>query len=159
MSFISESAFFINDSTEEISVRLLSQMSFTCAVWRSSQRQVSRISGDNGLCFLFFGSTPSRYKYLKYNALRPVIFLHCIHLGKSCFCGAVYACHIHCFFFTDYGFSLVACVVKCLANIAVNRLVRVRRIAQNTADAVGYSPYFCYCHGESLALSGSPIEW
>ena len=42
---------------------------------------------------------------------------------------AVYACHIHSFFFTDYGFSLVACVVKCLANIAVNRLVRVCRIA------------------------------
>lgn len=85
-------------------------------------------------------------------------FLYRFHLGKSCFCGAVYACHIHCFFFTDYGFSLVACVVKCLANIAVNRLIRVRRIAQNTADTIGYSPYFCYCHGESLALSGSPIE-
>ena len=56
-------------------------------------------------------------------------YLYRIHLGKSCFCGAVYACHIHSFFFTDYGFSLVACVVKCLANIAVNRLVRVCRIA------------------------------
>ena len=86
-------------------------------------------------------------------------FLYRIHLGKSRFCGAVYACNIHGFFFTDYGFSLVACVVKCLANIAVNRLVRVCRIAQNTVDAVCYSPYFCYCHGESLALSGSPIVW
>ena len=56
-------------------------------------------------------------------------FLYRFHLGKSGFCGAVYACYIHGFFFTDYGFSFVTCVVKCLANIAVNRLVRVRRIA------------------------------
>ena len=56
-------------------------------------------------------------------------FLHRNHFRKSGVGVAIYACDIHHFFFAGYGFPLVTCIMKCLANIAVNCLVRVRRIA------------------------------